>query len=862
MQPVRIELQPYYQLEADGEPGWWRATDVDPQFLVSRIGASGPFRRGHYYFEIVCANQLVGLINPCLYVDYGRGLNGHDRISLVFQRVTGDVYRAYVSLWADVALMRFDPTELRLRFHIAEARLVQVSRIHWYLSAAWLVTTARLTGGRSPRDLAARAVDVLKSGGPTALAAAIRGSIATPLVETRTTETPSVASALATMSGAPGADTPFANLYFNQSMMTEGYRDPRFAAGRAHVTDGSRCDVKLIAYYLPQFHPFPENNEWWGKGFTEWTNVTKALPRFEGHYQPKLPADLGFYDLRNVDVMREQAQLAKTFGLTGFCFHFYWFGGKRLMETPILNFRAAEDIDFQYSLCWANENWSRRWDGAEHELLIGQSHSPEDDIAFIKYVSRYFEDRRYIKIDGRPVLTVYRPDILPDPKGTVERWRKTVKELGFPDVYLVATTAFGFTDYKRLGFDALSEFPPHAIYAREMVADVKLYDSRYAGAVLDYQTVVTMQLDRSYPEGVVFPGVMPAWDNVARRPLAGNVFHGSTPEAYRTWLRFCADRARKNPENERFVFINAWNEWAEGAYLEPDRLYGHAYLWATASVIDELSPAAEDVADLIERHNARFKPAGQHAVAAHLFYPDVAADLAASLPRPDALDVYVSVPETIGIEALSDIMERLPRSYILAAPNCGRDILPFLKLMPIINRHDYAWICKVHGKKSVHLGQGSVWRNQIFEALLGGLQVKGNSTSHTELPKSPEIGMVGPRNSLVSLSEQWVVQNNAEPMQVLLRKLNIEADIRSGSFVAGSMFWFRPDALKMIVDAGFDDADFGLELGRIDGTPAHAMERLFGIIATRAGYALSELQIGKVTVAFRMIARESGSRKK
>ncbi|CAM5388833.1 Trans-aconitate methyltransferase OS=Afipia felis OX=1035 GN=NCTC12722_00268 PE=4 SV=1 [Afipia felis] len=349
-------------------------------------------------------------------------------------------------------------------------------------------------------------------------------------------------------------------------------------------------DVQLIAYYLPQFHPIPENDEWWGKGFTEWRNVARAFPLFEGHYQPRKPAELGYYDLRVPDVMRRQVELARLYGISAFCFHFYWFGGKRLLETPLENFLADKDLDLSFCLCWANENWSRRWDGSENEVLISQSHSDEDDEAFLRYLDKYFKDERYLKIDGRPVLTVYRPAILKDMAATTARWRRISKELGYPDLYLIATNAFSFNDYEKYGFDALSEFPPHALEVPNVQGEIAMTPLRTGWRVRRYADIVTSEKERLVDEvRTIHPGLMPSWDNSARRPTNGEIIHGSTPELFRQWLQRAFSRAIKNPENERLVFVNAWNEWAEGAYLEPDQRFGYAYLEACASVLLEYS---------------------------------------------------------------------------------------------------------------------------------------------------------------------------------------------------------------------------------------------------------------------------------
>ena len=345
-----------------------------------------------------------------------------------------------------------------------------------------------------------------------------------------------------------------------------------------------KCDVKLIAYYLPQYHPIPENDEWWGKGFTEWKNVTRAFPNFIGHYQPRVPGELGYYDLRLMEVMRRQVKLARSYGISAFCFHFYWFGGRRLLELPTENYLNNPDFDLPFTLCWANENWSRRWDGSEHEVLIAQNHSPEDDVAFIRYIDRYFRDPRYLKIDGKPILTVYRPSILPDALSTVQRWRAEVEKLGYPGIYLIATNSFEFNEFDTLGFDALSEFPPHQIHAPNIENILELGCDR-TGIVRSYEQAVEIELQRTPTEGVVHPGVFPSWDNSARRPRNGHIFHGATPQLFQRWLDHTVERASKNPRGQRFVMINAWNEWAEGAYLEPDRRFGYANLDVCAKAI-------------------------------------------------------------------------------------------------------------------------------------------------------------------------------------------------------------------------------------------------------------------------------------
>lgn len=349
-----------------------------------------------------------------------------------------------------------------------------------------------------------------------------------------------------------------------------------------------KFDVKLIAFYLPQFHPIPENDEWWGKGFTEWTNSSKAVPQFEGHYQPHLPGELGFYDLRVSEVQRRQVELAKQYGLSGFCFYYYWFAGKRLLERPLNQFMSDAAIDFPFCVCWANENWSRRWDGRDEAILIGQNHSEESDFAFICDIEAVLRHKNYIRVGNRPLLIVYRPALLPNAAATAGRWREYCQKKGLGDPYLVAAEVFESMDPRSIGFDAVVEFPPNTPGQRENLATrLPLLNSAYEGQVYRYSDMARWALDRPSPPYRLFRTVCPAWDNEPRRPGRGSSFAFSSPAAYRRWLEEACRVTLTNPDpEERLVFVNAWNEWGEGAHLEPDRRYGYAYLQATVDALE------------------------------------------------------------------------------------------------------------------------------------------------------------------------------------------------------------------------------------------------------------------------------------
>jgi glycosyltransferase involved in cell wall biosynthesis len=360
--------------------------------------------------------------------------------------------------------------------------------------------------------------------------------------------------------------------------------------------------IKLIAFYLPQFHPIPENDEWWGKGFTEWTHVSRATPQFVGHYQPRLPGELGFYDLRLPEIQKHQVELAKKYGIFGFCFHYYWFGGKCLLDQPLKQFLNNPDLDFPLCLCWANENWTRRWDGLDHEVLIAQAHSPEDDLAFIKSLEPAFRDRRYIRVNGQPLLVIYRPSLLPDPRETAHRWRDYCTKSHLGGLYLVAVQAFETLDPRPLGFDAAVEFPPHKLGqgAPVLNSQMDIVNPDYQGFIFDYSYLVESARKISRSDFTLFRGVCPSWDNEARKPGKGMTYQNSTPALYQEWLaEACRFALKESDPDKRLVFINAWNEWSEGAYLEPDRRYGYAYLQATANALRGSAKSADPGLEIV-----------------------------------------------------------------------------------------------------------------------------------------------------------------------------------------------------------------------------------------------------------------------
>jgi len=359
--------------------------------------------------------------------------------------------------------------------------------------------------------------------------------------------------------------------------------------------------IRPIAFYLPQFHPTPENDEWWGKGFTEWRNVVKVLPRFNGHYQPHLPADLGFYDLRLMETRQSQAELAKDHGIYGFCYYHYWFSGRRLLNRPFDEVLSSQQPDFPFCLCWANHNWTRRWDGLEQDMLVRQEYSFDDDLEHIRWLAKAFSDKRYIKVGGKPLFLIFCSSQIPDSRSTLDIWRTEALRLGIGELFICAVESpvTPMPDIVGGGYDAAIEFQP-----RWHDAPLNLKRDRYwnwarklglsslafrDNHIWDYREFAERMMSLDDPTYLRFRCVMPSWDNSARRENEAFIVDISTPDVYERWLRSVAEKSLTEPDLEGLMFINAWNEWAEGNHLEPCQKWGRAYLDATQRVVRSLN---------------------------------------------------------------------------------------------------------------------------------------------------------------------------------------------------------------------------------------------------------------------------------
>ena len=383
--------------------------------------------------------------------------------------------------------------------------------------------------------------------------------------------------------------------------------------------------TKLIAYYLPQFHINDVNNAAWGTGFTEWTNVAKARPNFEGHYQPHIPADLGFYDLSFTETLSKQVSLAKEYQIYGFCFYYYWFSGKRVLYKPIENFLKST-IDFHFCICWANENWSKRWDGGNNEIILKQNYEENFEYEFVKSIREILLDKRYIRVNGKPILQIYRPNLFPNPEVSLLKIRESARQLGIGELEIAVVDVWlGVPQAVKIKADAIVEFIPHQylkednFYPYELWDGLHFYNNNFIGCIVDYLKCINQSVSRwldSEPSIKRYRGIIPSWDNTARKQDDGAIFINSSPELYSKWLSYLIAYSIKYKND--FIFINAWNEWGEGCHLEPDLKYGRSYLEATKcalnSKVTDMDILKNDLVSLVNRQKISNTPKGRESI--------------------------------------------------------------------------------------------------------------------------------------------------------------------------------------------------------------------------------------------------------
>jgi hypothetical protein len=354
--------------------------------------------------------------------------------------------------------------------------------------------------------------------------------------------------------------------------------------------------AKIIALYLPQFHTIPENDQFWGKGFTEWTNVKKAKKNFSRHYQPHIPLEKNYYDLSNVEVMDQQMQMAKNFGIDAFALYYYLFDGKQLLEKPINNLLNHPEIDFPFFLIWGNENWTRSWDGQDHEILLKQSYSEGWEKVFTESITPYLSDKRYFKFNDKSVVGIYIPSNIPNLSESIKKIRNYIRSSLAIDIFIIGSTSNHRPSFscESSGIDAKYSFPPNSNISRR---NSKTFNavSNPSGSAFHYSDFVfNNSVENNIGQGEkYFRTVFPSWDNTPRRGAKSRIIRGGTPKFFQAWIhRELMSSEKKEDLQEDLLFINAWNEWGEGCHLEPDEKYGHEWLRAVRnarkSVLDDL----------------------------------------------------------------------------------------------------------------------------------------------------------------------------------------------------------------------------------------------------------------------------------
>ena len=596
--------------------------------------------------------------------------------------------------------------------------------------------------------------------------------------------------------------------------------------------------VKALVFYLPQFHEIPENNIWWGKGFTEWTNVKKALPRFGHHYQPRIPhKDFGFYDLSVVDSIKKQVSLAREHGIFGFCIYYYWFSGKKLLVKPLDILLSHPEININFCLCWANENWTRTWSGNEKDILIAQRYDKQDPCNLIVDLKKYIQDARYIRVNGKPVFIIYNINDIPDPIWFISELKKNAREQAIGEVTIWICGEIQNKDLEKELLDNLVdkqiEFPPHNMGYQ----DIEDTFPGLEGKLWNYGLLVDKILKKQKNETdskSVYRTVMLGWDNSSRRIAGYNAFTGFDLRKYYSWLKNNVEEAiYKFDIEERFVFVNAWNEWAEGTYLEPDRRYGYASINTTSQAL-----FLEDFSSIIKSERKNTHPS-KIAVQIHIHYDDLINEMVSYLNNIHVqYDCFVTTNSYQKATLIYKILaSKCNANYfeIRVFDNKGRDVAPLLLQMKKICKK-YEFLCHIHTKKSKHLETGSLWRHHLLGELLGS---EARVCSILNLLNSDKtIGLVIPSHygdvsPVISCWGENKIFVDNFLSKIGLPKVTLHETV---PFPSGNMFWARISAVEQAFDNSLSIDDFPEEQGQLDGTLMHGIERSWPLIARFNGY--------------------------
>ena len=561
-------------------------------------------------------------------------------------------------------------------------------------------------------------------------------------------------------------------------------------------------DIKAIAFYLPQFHSIKENDIWWGKGFTEWTNVKKSKPHFEGHHQPRMPGDklnyLDYYELTNSSIIKKQIQLAKSHGIYGFAIYYYWFSGKKLLEKPLDLYLNDKSLNFPFLLIWANENWTRKWDGLSKNILIKQEYKDKDPELFIEDIKKYLIDYRYIKINNRPVIGLYEPFNVPQLNKTITIWREKSKEYGIGEIFiLISVNKYDIRKIQDLNlFDGAYDFPPRNNlknigfkFKNTYLYNELIYKNIYLNNIIDPKKIP------------IYRGNMLEWDNCPRTKTY-TIFSYYSPEKFYMINKIIVEWTKQNykPDN-RFIFINAWNEWGEGSYLEPDDKYGYAS-------INSLSKALFNLSYVKINNLINMNKISKILVQANIYYENLINDIIKFTNNiPVKFDLFISLISKNASKDIKNYIKNNSKAFnikIKVFPNEENDILQTLEE---VAKHikKYTYYCHINSKKSIYYKFGEEWRNYLLNNLLGNSNII--SEILTELENKDYLGFIYPENfyKVLSTYEENKIVLYSNQINLLLNEIfpSIKIIKNYSDCPEVNMFWAKTLAIHQIFKKHF-----------------------------------------------------------
>ena len=556
-----------------------------------------------------------------------------------------------------------------------------------------------------------------------------------------------------------------------------------------------KTNIKAIALYLPQFHETKENNQFWGKGFTEWTNVKRGRPLYEGHHQPRFPGDeygyLGYYDLKNIKVFERQVKLAKSHGIYGFGIYYYWFSGKKVLQKPLDNFMKHSHIEFHFLLIWANENWTKKWNGGDQEILIKQEYRQNDPQKYIKDIKKYIIDRRYIRIDNKPVLGLYEPSKIPNLARTISIWREKSKELGIGNIFILICMNKNKTqDFERLNlFDGAYEFPPRNSFENLRIPNKRtlLYSE------LLYKSSLFNETRINFKNFSLFRGTMVEWDNSART-INHEIFENYSPEQFYIFNKIIVNWTLNhyNKENQ-FIFINAWNEWGEGSYLEPDDKFGYASINSLSKAIFGIS------------YSENFSSIGENRIAFFVFLNNeyLIEEIINKINNiPYIYDLFIYINNNINKEFLNQYIVLNSKAYYYEIKLIDNEKIYLLIFLYNFRykAKKYKYISHINSIYPDDIDYFDEWKNYIYNNLIGNSKIISEIISDFE--KNKEIGFIFPEIYYKSKVQCHDKINDMDLIYLnhFLRKINPRAAILNKyvDFPEGNMFWAKINAIYQI----------------------------------------------------------------